>query len=167
MEETLERLIERELVVRLDRRPGQKEERYAQLLGGEVDDAAASEPAAGARPRPARGARGGARGGGGGAPAPCSTDTGGRKRAGAAGLLRSFSVTTRSVNPSTAAKSTTTPSPTPITVRSGVVGAVTVGGDMLEPLQLLDRMPGEVRDLFPKLLRQEIGAVRDVTGSAH
>jgi uncharacterized protein len=29
---TLERLIERELVVREDRRPGQKEERYAQLL---------------------------------------------------------------------------------------------------------------------------------------
>jgi uncharacterized protein YceH (UPF0502 family) len=43
--ETLARLIERELVRRLDRRPGQKEERYAQLLGGddgtvdgEVDD---------------------------------------------------------------------------------------------------------------------------------
>ncbi|HEY2180069.1 MAG TPA: YceH family protein [Solirubrobacteraceae bacterium] len=31
--ETLERLIKRELVRRLDRRPGQKEERYAQLLG--------------------------------------------------------------------------------------------------------------------------------------
>jgi uncharacterized protein YceH (UPF0502 family) len=30
--ETLERLIERELVVRLERRPGQKEERYALLL---------------------------------------------------------------------------------------------------------------------------------------
>ena len=30
--ETLDRLIERELVVRLERRPGQKEERYAQLL---------------------------------------------------------------------------------------------------------------------------------------
>jgi uncharacterized protein YceH (UPF0502 family) len=40
VEETLERLISRELVVRLARRPGQKEERYAQLLGGEVDDAA-------------------------------------------------------------------------------------------------------------------------------
>jgi hypothetical protein len=37
--ETLEQLIERELVVRLDRRPGQKEERYALLL--EQDDAAA------------------------------------------------------------------------------------------------------------------------------
>ena len=31
----LARLGERELVVRLPRRPGQKEERYAQLLGGE------------------------------------------------------------------------------------------------------------------------------------
>jgi uncharacterized protein len=37
---TLGGLIERELVTRLDRRPGQKEERYAQLLGGqEVADA--------------------------------------------------------------------------------------------------------------------------------
>jgi uncharacterized protein YceH (UPF0502 family) len=45
VEETLERLIGRELVLRLERRPGQKEERYAQLLGGEVDDAAASETA--------------------------------------------------------------------------------------------------------------------------
>jgi uncharacterized protein len=33
--DTLERLIERELVARLERRPGQKEERYTQLLGGE------------------------------------------------------------------------------------------------------------------------------------
>ncbi len=39
VEGTLERLIGRELVVRLERRPGQKEERYAQLLGGEVADA--------------------------------------------------------------------------------------------------------------------------------
>ena len=48
--ETLERLIERELVVRLDRRPGQKEERYAQLLRGRRAEAAArerAEPAAG------------------------------------------------------------------------------------------------------------------------
>ena len=37
---TLERLIERELVERLPRRPGQKEERYAQLLGGEPEEAA-------------------------------------------------------------------------------------------------------------------------------
>jgi uncharacterized protein len=33
--ETLEGLIGRELVARLPRRPGQKEERYAQLLGGD------------------------------------------------------------------------------------------------------------------------------------
>jgi uncharacterized protein len=39
--ETLERLIERELVLRLGRRPGQKEERYAQLLeDGGVQEAA-------------------------------------------------------------------------------------------------------------------------------
>jgi uncharacterized protein YceH (UPF0502 family) len=40
--ETLARLIERELVARLDRRPGQKEERYAQLLerGGAESEAA-------------------------------------------------------------------------------------------------------------------------------
>jgi uncharacterized protein YceH (UPF0502 family) len=43
VEETLARLGERDLVVRLARRPGQKEERYAQLLGGEVDDAALDE----------------------------------------------------------------------------------------------------------------------------
>ena len=36
--ETLERLIERGYVERLTRRPGQKEERYSQLLGGEVGD---------------------------------------------------------------------------------------------------------------------------------
>jgi uncharacterized protein YceH (UPF0502 family) len=41
--ETLERLIGRELVRRLDRRPGQKEERYEQLLqGGEEADVTAS-----------------------------------------------------------------------------------------------------------------------------
>jgi uncharacterized protein YceH (UPF0502 family) len=45
--ETLERLIERELVVRLERRPGQKEERYAQLLEeDEHDDASAPSAAA-------------------------------------------------------------------------------------------------------------------------
>ena len=38
VEETLERLIARELAVRLERRPGQKEERYAQLLGGELEE---------------------------------------------------------------------------------------------------------------------------------
>jgi uncharacterized protein YceH (UPF0502 family) len=35
--ETLDRLVERELVARLPRRPGQKEERYEQLLGGGED----------------------------------------------------------------------------------------------------------------------------------
>ena len=34
--QTLDALIERELVERLPRRPGQKEERYAQLVGGDV-----------------------------------------------------------------------------------------------------------------------------------
>lgn len=40
--EALERLTGRELVVRLERRPGQKEERYAQLLGG--DEPTPAEP---------------------------------------------------------------------------------------------------------------------------
>jgi len=40
VETTLAGMISRDLVVRLARRPGQKEERYAQLLGGEVDDTA-------------------------------------------------------------------------------------------------------------------------------
>src|SRR5438105_1264636 len=44
VEETLGALIERELVERLPRAPGQKEERFAQLLGG--DDEAVSVPAA-------------------------------------------------------------------------------------------------------------------------
>lgn len=48
IELVLGRLIERDLAVRLERRPGQKEERYAQLLGGEPDDRAAAEEA----PRP-------------------------------------------------------------------------------------------------------------------
>jgi len=34
VQETLERLIEREMIVRQSRRPGQKEERYEQVLGG-------------------------------------------------------------------------------------------------------------------------------------
>ena len=43
---TLARLIERGLVARLERRPGQKEERYHQLLGeGEAPSAGASVPA--------------------------------------------------------------------------------------------------------------------------
>jgi uncharacterized protein len=38
VQDTLQRLIERGLVARLDRRPGQKEERYAQLLEDGADD---------------------------------------------------------------------------------------------------------------------------------
>jgi uncharacterized protein YceH (UPF0502 family) len=41
--ETLEWLVERELVARLPRRPGQKEERYEQLLGGEDAETPPSE----------------------------------------------------------------------------------------------------------------------------
>jgi uncharacterized protein len=41
--ETLDRMIERELVVRLSRRPGQKEERYRQLLGGDEEAAAGAD----------------------------------------------------------------------------------------------------------------------------
>jgi uncharacterized protein len=43
---TLERLIDRELAARLERRPGQKEERYAQLLGEDEPDAAPRAAAA-------------------------------------------------------------------------------------------------------------------------
>jgi uncharacterized protein len=42
---TLERLIDRELAVRLPRRPGQKEERYAHLLDDGADEAEAPAPA--------------------------------------------------------------------------------------------------------------------------
>jgi uncharacterized protein YceH (UPF0502 family) len=41
VQQTLDALAERELVVRLPRRPGQKEDRYAQLLGGGDDEASA------------------------------------------------------------------------------------------------------------------------------
>jgi len=43
--QTLERLIERQLVARLERRPGHKEERYAQLLG-DGEDRASAQPEA-------------------------------------------------------------------------------------------------------------------------
>ena len=52
VEETLGRLVERELAERLPRRPGQKEERYVQLLGG-AHEAAAAEEEPGVAPRPA------------------------------------------------------------------------------------------------------------------
>ena len=42
---TLQRLIERDLAVRLERRPGQKEQRYAHLLADDLE-----EPAAGGSP---------------------------------------------------------------------------------------------------------------------
>jgi uncharacterized protein YceH (UPF0502 family) len=47
--QTLDGLAERELVSRLDRRPGQKEERYAQLLGGEIEEQG-SDPERGQTP---------------------------------------------------------------------------------------------------------------------
>jgi uncharacterized protein YceH (UPF0502 family) len=43
VEAVVGRLIERELAARLPRRPGQKEERYAQLLGGEQPEPAAAD----------------------------------------------------------------------------------------------------------------------------
>jgi uncharacterized protein len=47
---TLGGLIERELVGRLDRRPGQKEERYAQLLGEQESPGGSSAPPSVAQP---------------------------------------------------------------------------------------------------------------------
>jgi uncharacterized protein len=46
VQQTLDGLAARELAVRLARRPGQKEERYAQLLGGEVEPETTAAPAA-------------------------------------------------------------------------------------------------------------------------
>jgi uncharacterized protein len=57
VEQTLTRRIERELATRLPRRPGQKEERYAQLLGGHEDvaeEAPAASAPAGPEPAPER-----------------------------------------------------------------------------------------------------------------
>ena len=54
VEATLERLIDRELVARLPRRPGQKEQRYVQLLDGGED----GEPIAVAAPATASSAHG-------------------------------------------------------------------------------------------------------------
>jgi uncharacterized protein YceH (UPF0502 family) len=45
LDETLGRLLDRGLVERLERRPGQREERYRQLLGGETREEAESAPA--------------------------------------------------------------------------------------------------------------------------
>lgn len=45
---TLERLLERELVVRHPRRPGQKEDRFEQVLGGDAEGEAGAEASAAA-----------------------------------------------------------------------------------------------------------------------
>jgi uncharacterized protein len=50
MHAVLDRLIERELAMRYDRRPGQREERYGHLLGDEAEDPA--PPVAAAPPPP-------------------------------------------------------------------------------------------------------------------
>ena len=47
---TLERLIERRLAARLERRPGQREERYTHLLGSEDEPEAEERPAAPVEP---------------------------------------------------------------------------------------------------------------------
>ena len=44
VEQALERLIDREYAVRLERRPGQKEERYAQLVGGGGEETTVEAP---------------------------------------------------------------------------------------------------------------------------
>jgi uncharacterized protein YceH (UPF0502 family) len=58
VQETLDRLVEREYVVRRQRGPGQKEDRYEQLLGGEMDEseqaAAPVPPESPGMPGPAR-----------------------------------------------------------------------------------------------------------------
>ena len=51
--ETLDGLTQRELVARLERRPGQKEERWRQLLGGDAERTS-PPPSLLRRPRPAR-----------------------------------------------------------------------------------------------------------------
>jgi uncharacterized protein len=66
--EALERLIGRELAARLDRRPGQKEERYTQLLGEDAAEPSASPAATPAAPPPV-------------APAPVPISTDGPPRA--------------------------------------------------------------------------------------
>jgi len=57
VQEVLDRLVERELVLRLARRPGQKEERYVHQLSAEAEGAPAvelaPEPLVAAPPRPA------------------------------------------------------------------------------------------------------------------
>jgi uncharacterized protein YceH (UPF0502 family) len=55
----LERLVERELVIRHPRRPGQKEDRYEQVLGGGEGAGAVPSPGAAAQPEQASSARAG------------------------------------------------------------------------------------------------------------
>ena len=50
VQETLERLMERELVVRHPRRAGQKEDRYEQVLGGSAEEDADAQPTTGEAP---------------------------------------------------------------------------------------------------------------------
>ncbi len=52
LEQTLSRLIDREFAVRLERRPGQKEERYTHLLGDDLEDTPAAPAAAPAIAQP-------------------------------------------------------------------------------------------------------------------
>ena len=71
--DALERLIGRELAVRLSRRPGQKEERYAQLLGEDARRGGTGRPAARrSRRRPAAESRAAARRPGADAPSPAA-----------------------------------------------------------------------------------------------
>jgi uncharacterized protein YceH (UPF0502 family) len=51
--DTLDRLISRELVVKLERRPGQKEERYEHLLSADFDEASGASTVAPPEPAPA------------------------------------------------------------------------------------------------------------------
>ncbi len=59
VQETLARLLERELVTRHPRRPGQKEDRYQQVLGGEIEEVleqpAPEEKATASSPEPPTG----------------------------------------------------------------------------------------------------------------
>ena len=55
VQETLDRLVARELVARLERRPGQKEERYAQILGGGDAEGAPPPAPAVTAPTPSEG----------------------------------------------------------------------------------------------------------------
>jgi len=74
---TLDALISRDLVERLQRRPGQKEERYRQILGGEVDEADSVDSSAGgsAEAGAAEGASRSRRDDGSGRDAPSATHT--------------------------------------------------------------------------------------------